>query len=229
MGATGAYRPYFGAFRPGADASRTGRTQRATPSRWTSGAHSDLVYPSTVLYSSLVVDWFEDPPPACSSSGWAPPRARPRREGQTVGRDRAGIQPRLLPAACSNRARGSPPRGSECMVNAIFHILPLQRRCNFRCTPQRGYRAGVAPCIPYLATGGNSSSHFKKITGTSCHASARLRWSQAVSAAPCAKAWRPSTRNPCQRSQLPPSSANAAEACNAWAPLQLRALTAGAL
>ena len=25
-------------------------------------------------------------------------------------------------------------RGSECMVNAIFHILPLQRRCDFRCT-----------------------------------------------------------------------------------------------
>ena len=83
------------------------------------------------------------------------------------------------------------PRGSECVVNAIFHILPLQRRCDFRCTPQRGYRAGVAHCIPYLATGGNSSSHFKKITGTGCHASARLRWSQAVSAAPCAKAWRP--------------------------------------
>jgi hypothetical protein len=25
------------------------------------------------------------------------------------------------------------------MVSAIFHILPLQRKCDFRYTPQRGY------------------------------------------------------------------------------------------
>ena len=47
--------------------------------------------------------------------------------------------------------------------NAIFHILPLQRRCDFRCTPQRGYRAGVAPCIPYLATGGSPHRILKKL------------------------------------------------------------------
>ena len=46
--------------------------------------------------------------------------------------------------------------------NAIFHILPLQRRCDYRYTPQRGYRAGVAPCIPYLATGGDLLIAFLK-------------------------------------------------------------------
>jgi hypothetical protein len=67
--------------------------------------------------------------------------------------------------------------------NAIFHITPASQM-RFPLYPAARVprrRCTRYPVPAYLATGGISSSHFLKITGTGCHASVRLRWPQAGS------------------------------------------------